>query len=82
MIRNPLGRDEYIWLDDAVTEYAHPRRWYEDRVATGQLQARQQPGDPRVYLLRHQIERLTDWTDANAVESLTQLESDQPPHAL
>jgi hypothetical protein len=80
MIRNPPGRDEYIWLDEAVTEYDHPRQWYEERIVAGKLHAIQQPGDPRVYLLRHEIERQTAWTDANEVESLTELQSDQPPH--
>jgi hypothetical protein len=49
---------DFIWIQDAATEYKRSRKWLDDQIAAGKLSVVNIPGDRRVYLLRSEIDKL------------------------
>lgn len=49
---------DFIWIEDAVKEYSRSRVWLRAQVDEGKLSVGKAPGDPKVYLLRSELDKL------------------------
>src|SRR5260370_42535432 len=54
--------DDLIWITEAMVEYGHSRNWFNNRIATGELEAVQLPGTTKVYLRRSQLDAMPEET--------------------
>lgn len=53
-----VDKDDLIWIQDAIEEYARSRAWLDTQVKAGKLHIATIEGDKKFYLLRSELNEL------------------------